>query len=749
MPQKLSSLFLLKSRWFAKAVKYIWISLLVFVLGTCLYVFLVILNPFDLFGGMPSLQAMEKPENDLSSEVISADGVSIGRYFRFNRSQVTYDQLSPVLVNTLLISEDHRFYDHSGMDFLSYLRVIKGMLTLSRQGGGSTLTQQTAKNLFSTRGEELKGKLAALGEPVELLISKTKEWIIAVKLEENFTKEEIIALYLNTVPFNNNAYGIKIAAQTYFHKGVKSLTIPEAALLVGMLQGTNRFNPIEYPERALTKRNDVLFKLYEHKYIKSRRTYDSLTRLPLQLKFSVENQNEGIATYFRSVLRKDLERWCKENGYDLLESGLKIYTTIDSRLQYLAEEAMQEQMRKLQKDFDNDWGDRNPWVDDNGRELEDFIQRKTERIPAYRHLVARYGKDSDSVRIMLHKKRPMTVFSWEGPRTVSFSTIDSLRYYNRFLHAGLMSMNPATGEVKAWVGGINHTYFKYDHVHQGKRQPGSTFKPFVYGKAMEDGYTPCFQLRDISPTIRIGNTTYHPPNSGGGFGDGTRYTLRQAMARSLNSITIQLMEKLQPSNVAAFAQRMGIVSKLDPVYSLGLGTSDVSLDEMVAAYCSFVNLGIYTEPYYIRRIEDKHGNVVADFVPKPRQVINEKTAYKMVHMLRGGVEEEGGSSSKLSATITENNQVGGKTGTTNNASDGWFIGITHNLVTGVWVGGDERSIHFPSWGAGSGARSALPIFDKFMTKVYKHPETEVTKGFFQQPSEMDITLECPEDDPEF
>jgi penicillin-binding protein 1A len=733
-----------KSRWFGKIVKTIWISLLVFVLGIGLYIFLVLQNPFDLFGDMPSLQAIENPKNDLSSEVISADGVSLGRYFRYNRSQVTYDELSPALVQTLLISEDHRFYDHSGMDFPSYLRVIKGLLTFSRQGGGSTLTQQTAKNLFSTRGEELRGKLADLAVSLDLLISKTKEWIIAVKLEENFTKEEIIALYLNTVPFNNNAYGIKIAAQTYFSKGIKNLTVSEAALLVGMLQGTNRFNPIEYPKRAQEKRNQVLYKLYEHKYIKSKRVYDSLARQPLRLKFSVEDPNAGIAAYFRSEMRKDLTKWCKENGYDLAESGLKIYTTIDSRLQYLAEEAVREQMRKLQKDFDRDWGDRNPWVDDSGRELPDFIQRKTERTETYRRLVARYGKGADSVKIMLNVKRPMSVFSWDGERTVNFSTLDSLRYYNRFLHAGLMSMDPATGEVKAWVGGIDHGYFQFDHVHQSKRQPGSTFKPFVYGKAMEDGYTPCFELLDLTPYIHIGGTTYHPPNASGGFGDGTKYTLRQALARSLNSVTVQLMEKLQPSNVAEFAQRMGIVSKLDPVYSLGLGTSDVALDELVAAYCGFVNLGVYTEPYYIQRIEDKYGKVIAEFVPKPRQVINEKTAYKMVYMLRGVVEEEGGSAGSLSVAVTENNEVGGKTGTTNNSSDGWFVGITHNLVTGVWVGGDERSIHFPTdkWGSGSGARSALPVFDKFMTKVYRHSETGISKGYFRQPSEMDITLDC-------
>jgi penicillin-binding protein 1A len=730
--EKINSFLLIERRWFKFVIRTIWILFFSFTIGVPLYVFLVIKNPGNLFGDLPGLQAVENPENDFSSEVISADGVSLGRYFRYNRSQITYNDLPHVLVRTLLISEDHRFHEHAGMDLWSFMRVLKGIITFDKQGGGSTLTQQTAKNLFRTRGDELKGKLAKLGAPIDLLISKTKEWIISVELERNFTKEEIIALYFNTVPFNNNAFGIKIAAETYFNKSLKKLNIQEAALLVGMLQSTFWYNPVEFPDRAIRKRNDVLTKLLDHKYI-SKRSCDSLKTLPLQLHFSVQNQNQGIATYFRSVLKSQLQQWCKENGYDLSESGLKIYTTIDSRLQMLAEQAMKEQMQKLQLEFDHEWGNRNPWVDENGEEIRDFVQRKIMRANAYKNLSLHFKSNPDSINIMLNRKKRMRIFTWRGERDTVFSSIDSLRYYNRFLQCGLLSMDPSTGEVKAWVGGINHKYFKYDHVHQGKRQPGSTFKPFVYGKAMEDGYSPCQEFLDVSPSININGNIYHPANSGGGFGSGKSFTLRQALAHSLNSVTIQLMDKLRPENVAGFAQRAGISSELDAVYSLGLGTSNVSLEEMVAAYCGFVNLGIYNEPYYVTRIEDKNGNILASFIPKSKQVMSEETAYKTVYLLRGGVEEEGGTSSALSDAVVSNNQIGGKTGTTDNASDGWYIGITHDLVTGVWVGGDEPSIHFPSWKFGSGAHAALPMWDKFMTKVYDHSSFGITKGNFKQP----------------
>ncbi len=481
------------------------------------------------------------------------------------------------------------------------------------------------------------------------------------------------------------------------------------------------------------------------RYIDSQASYDSLRNAPIQLTFAVQNQNQGSATYFRSVLRNDLLAWCKEHGYDLWESGLKIYTTIDSRMQQYAEEAVAEKMAKLQKEFEKQWKARskNPWVDDNGVEMKDFLQKKIKRSEIYRSLADRYGADSDSLKIMLNLKREMTVFTWKGERDTLFSYMDSLAYYNRFLQTGLMSMDPETGAIKAWVGGINHKYFKYDHVRQGTRQPGSTFKPFVYGTAIEAGYSPCLELLDISPTIKVSGGTWSPYNSDGTRGSGERMNLRQAMARSINSITAQMVQRVGPENVVEFAKRLGIKSPLDPVPSICLGTSNVSLYEMVAAYCSFVNLGIHIEPYYITRIEDRNGNVIENFVPKTRQAMDEKTAFKMIYMLQGGVQESGGTSLGLSYDLRKDNEIGGKTGTTNDASDGWYMGVTHNLVTGVWVGGDERSIHFPSWDFGQGGRSARPIWDGYMTRVYRHPETGYKKGFFKRPEGgLDMTLDC-------
>ena len=734
----------MQNSWFKKAVKAVWIVFLCVIIGGPLYVYTVSIDLLGLFGGMPSYAAIENPQNDLSSELISADGVSLGRYFRYNRSQVSYDQLSPDLVNTLLLSEDHRFYDHAGMDFWAYPRVFWGILTFNSAGGGSTITQQLAKNLY-TINPELDGHLSNLGSLPRRIIQKTKEWIISIQLERNFTKEEIITMYLNTSDFSSNAYGIKVAAETYFNKQPDSLNIQESAVLVGMLQAPTFYNPHRNPENSLRKRNEVLYKLYYHGYIKDRAQYDSIKSLPIDLKYQVQNHNKGIATYFRSILTTYLMDWCKERGYDLWESGLKIYTTIDSRMQQMAEEATSEHMAVLQAEFEKQWKLRGkePWVDDDGHEIKNFLQRKIKKTVAYKALVQKYGEDSDSVNIMLNVKKPMTVFSWKGERDTLFSSMDSLRYYNRFLQSGMMSMDPVTGAIRAWVGGIDFKYFKYDHVKQSTRQPGSTFKPFVYGKAIEDGYSPCYQLLDISPVIKVSGGTWYPENAEGGYGTGTKYNLRQAMARSINSISAQLMDHVKPQNVVDFAQRLGITTHLEPVPSLCLGTSDVTLHDMVSAYCSFVNLGIHTEPYFLTRIEDKNGNVIETFVPKTRQAMDEKTAYKMIYMLQGGIEEEGGTSRGVSYVLKKDNEIGGKTGTTDNASDGWYMGITHNLVTGVWVGGDERSIHFPSWSFGAGSKTARPIWDKYMVKVYENPEVGYGKGLFRRPStSLDMTLNC-------
>jgi len=728
-----------------KAIKGIWILFCCIIVVVPVYVYTVSIDLFGLFGKMPGYTAIENPENDLSSELISADGVSLGRYFLYHRSQVNYHQLSPDLVNALILSEDHRFYGHAGMDFWAYPRVLWGIVTFNSAGGGSTITQQLAKNLY-TQNPDLDGPIASLGVWPRRIIQKTKEWIISIHLERNFTKEEIITMYLNTSNFGSNAYGIKVASETYFSKQPADLNILESSVLVGMLQNPSLFNPFYRPENAFKKRNQVLYKLFKHGYIRTNAAYDSLKSLPIVLDYKVENHNEGIAPYFRTILRSRLSQWCRENNYDLVESGLKIYTTIDSRMQQHAEQAMAEHMTMLQEEFNRQWKQRGsePWVDEGGYELADFPERKIRRTALYKALVKKYADYPDSVDIMLNIKRPMRVFSWQGERDTLFSSMDSLRYYNRFLHAGLMAMDPQTGEVKAWVGGIKHKYFKYDHVRSGTRQAGSIFKPFVYGKAIEEGYSPCQTLLDISPMITLPDgSTWQPPNAGGDFGSGEPLTLRQALAQSKNSISAQVMEMIRPVNVVEFARRLGISTQLDPVPSLALGTSNVSLYEMVAAYSSFVNLGIYTDPYYITRIEDKHGNVIESFIPQTRQVMDEKTAYKMVYMLRGGVEEAGGTSSAIKPFLKLDNELGGKTGTTDNASDGWYMGITNNLVTGVWVGGEEPTIHFPSWVFGAGGKTARPVWEKFMMQVYQDPSIGYGKGTFNRPTDsLDMTLDC-------
>ncbi|HMG94138.1 MAG TPA: transglycosylase domain-containing protein [Chryseolinea sp.] len=717
---RMKKLLLSRRRWYKKGVKAIWIVFTCFMLGLPTYIFCVNVNLFGFFGEMPSLRDIENPENDLSSELISADGISLGRYFRFNRSQVSYSQLSPELINTLLISEDHRFHEHSGLDFQAFVRVIYGVLTfdVSAKGGGSTVTQQLAKNLF-TINPELDGSLAKLGAVPRRVIQKTKEWIIAIELEKNFTKEEIIAMYLNTCNFGSNAFGIKVASETYFKKRPAIVNIQESAVLVGLLQNPSLYNPRYNPNNALTKRNQVLYKLYSHGYFKSQQQYDSLVALPIRLNYSVQNQNAGIAPYFLNAIESDLERWCKEHGYNLLESGLKIYTTIDSRMQRHANAAVGESMKAQQQIFNEHWRGKNPWIDESGKEIEGFLDSRIKQTDIYRNLVSKYGEHSDSVMIKLKEKKRMRIFTWNGERDTVFNFFDSLSYYKRFLQAGFMAMNPETGAVKAWVGGISYKFFKYDQVRQGKRQPGSTFKPVVYGTAIEAGFNPCQKLQDISPTITLANRkTWTPPNALGDFGTGEWYTLRQALALSKNSITAQIMQRTGIENIISFARRIGITSHLDAVPTLSLGVSDLSVYELVGAYSTFVNLGTYTQPYFITKIEDRNGNVIQNFVPKIKQGISEQTAFTMVHMLMGGVQEEGGSSRSLSEEVTADNEVGGKTGTTNDASDGWYIGITHNLVAGAWVGGVERNIRYRQWSMGQGGRTALPIWDSFMRKVY-------------------------------
>jgi penicillin-binding protein 1A len=724
-------------------VRTVWVLLFILLVALPVYIYTVSIDLGGLYGGMPSLKSLENPENDLSSELISSDNVSLGRYYRFNRSQASYEDLSPELVNTLIASEDHRFNEHSGIDLTGLMRAVAGVITFQYAGGGSTVTMQLAENLFKTLAED-EGHLYKV-PGLKKIIIKTKEWIIAAQLERNFTKKEILAMYLNTVSFGSNAYGIKTASETFFAKTTDSLNYQESAVLIGLLQGTTAFSPITNYDRSVTKRNQVLGKIYRHGLI-TREELDSLRETPIDLShYDVANHNTGLATYFRAMIKNELTRWGKDHGYDLYEDGLKIYTTIDSRMQQYAEDAMKNHMTELQKTFYEHWKGKNPWRDLEGKEIPDFLISRFKRTQHYRNLVKKYGKDSDSLKIVMNTPKPMTVFSWAGEIDTTLSPLDSINYYKHFLQSGMMSMDPHTGHIKAWVGGINHKYFKYDHVRQGKRQPGSTFKPFVYGAAIENGYPPCYLVPDAMVTFQVVGDppTWSPPNADGKYGTGEKMTIRQGLARSVNTVTAYLMQVIHPENVVNFAHRVGIESHLDPVPSLCLGVNDVSVFELVGAYSTFANMGITTKPYYITRIEDKNGNVIENFVPKTKQAISPQTAYKMLYMLRGGVEERGGTSQGLSMELKLDNEIGGKTGTTNNASDGWYMGVTKDLVTGIWVGGDERSIHFREWYLGSGGKTARPIWDIFMRQVYNDPKLGYTKGKFQQPpGGLDVALDC-------
>lgn len=719
-----------------QAIKYIaktlWIGLAIFVIGV-LSLFLMVKNDvFGWFGGLPSLQALERPDPDLSSELISSDGVSLGKYFRKNRTPVTYDELSPELINTLLVTEDIRFKNHSGIDLKGLIRAIAGQMVGIFQGGGSTITMQLAENLYRTNSDQ-RGSLYKYPS-IGRLITKVKEWIISVQLEKSYTKEEILAMYLNTIEYGSNSYGIKVAAQTFFNKLPSQLNYQESASLVGSINKPTAFNPVYNPERAKRKRTEVLWNV--HKYgIIDRETYDSLKNKELELNYLVESQNEGLATYFRNVAKTYLVSWAKENGYDLFEDGLKIYTTIDSRLQQYAEKAIASHMDTLQQVFNRHWKNRNPWINENNKEIPEFLDNAITRTETYLSLVSRYGSDKDSIQYYLNLKKPMTIFSWQGEIDTVFSSYDSLNYYKRFLQAGFMAMDPRTGYIKAWVGGINHKYFKYDHVMQGKRQPGSTFKPFVYAAALDNGWSPCQTAVDAPVSFPLPGQdppTWVPQNSNGKF-TGAIYTFREAMAKSVNSITAWIMSKIGPATVVEYAKRLGIESELEAVPSLCLGAGgDVSVYEMVGAYSTFVNKGTHVTPFYISRIEDKNGNVIQQFVPDEQEAINEETAFLMLHMLKGTVEI--GTARGLNPKILRNNEIGAKTGTTQNASDGWFIGVTRDLVAGAWVGGDDRSIRFREWYMGQGGRTALPIWEKFMLQVYQDQTLGYEKGRFERPT---------------
>lgn len=736
------------SNWAKKTVKFLWIAFAAGFFGFIIFVWMVSVDFLGLFGALPDFKTLENPDSEVASELYSIDGFLLGTYARENRSPVSYNELSPNLINALVATEDVRFEDHSGIDVRAMARVFFKSLILGQDaGGGSTLSQQTAKNLFKTRTDANQGFLSSI-PGLRMLIIKTKEWIVASQLEKAYTKQEILTMYLNTSEFGSNAYGIKTAARTFFNKAPHELDIQEAAVLVGLFKAPTYYSPVYNPDNSLRRRNTVLSQMVKNNSL-SQVEYDSISKMPIELDYRVQNQNIGLATYFREVVKADLLRWTKENiksdgsSYDLFGDGLKIYVTIDSRMQRYAEEAVEEHMSALQKLFYKEMGSREPWVDGDNRVIPNFIEDAVKRTEAYRLLKLRYKNDTDSIDIKLNEKKKMRIFSWEGEIDTLMSTMDSLKYYKKFLQTGFVSMDPHTGHIKAWVGGIDHKYFKFDHVKQGKRQPGSTFKPFVYAAAIENGYSPCYTVVDQPVEVYIpGQPAWSPSNADGKF-TYQKMTIRKAMAQSINSVTAFMMKKLSPKIVVETARRMGVTSDLQEVPALALGVNDVSVLEMVGAFGTFVNKGEHTTPFYIDRIEDKNGNVIQQFTPKKRPAMSEEHAYLMTYMLRGGFEEASGTSQGVPWSLREGNELGGKTGTTQNASDGWYIGMSKDLVSGAWTGGDDRAIHFRSWISGQGGRTARPIWVKYMEKVYADKELGYTKGPFPRPERpLSIEIDC-------
>ena len=720
---------------------------LILVYFVILFFCAIELNFLWLFGYSPDMTDIRNPIMSLSSEVYSADGKLLGKYYKENRSPVEFKQISPNIINALVATEDARFYQHNGVDFYSFISSIRATVKGDRRGG-STITQQLAKNLFETRKKKSQGFIKHI--PVfHTIVFKCKEWITAYKIEHVYSKQEILTLYLNTVPFGNNSFGIKTASKKYFNKNPDAVNTDEAATLVGMLKATSTYNPIRNPEKAIERRNTVLKQMAKYKYITDA-ALKAYVDTPLKLDLSfVEDESQGDS-YIRRAVEKWLAKWCADNDVDLYEDGLKIYTTIDSRLQQYAEEAVAEKMKMLQKRFDNLWGKRNPWRDPDGNEIPDYAFKASQKLPSYKLLNKKYAGNADSIRKFFSRPKKMRVFSWHGERDTTFSTLDSIAYYARLLNTGMMTIEPTSGKIKVWVGGIDHKYFNYDHVNQSKRQAGSTFKPFAYLTALDNGFTPCYKFTDKPVSIKFKtkgkDDVWEPKNASYSFSY-QEMSLRLAMGRSVNSITAQLTEKVGWDKVVEYAHKCGIESHLESVPSVSLGTNDVSVYEMVRAYSTFLNHGEKINPLLVSKIIDQEGNVLQEFALKSERVISEEIAWLMLYMFRGGMEEPGGTSQALweyTGLWKKDNQIGGKTGTSSDFVDGWYMGITKDLITGVWVGADDRSIHFTTSESGEGSHTALPIFGRFMEKVYADPKSGYTWGAFPKPW-VKITKEytCP------
>ena len=729
MPQEKTSSYI-KLTWLIVWLPFIFLVLLVSLIST------------ELFFDLPSVVELQNPKSNLATVIYSSDSKTLGKYYSENRVSVKYYELDQDLIDALISTEDARFKDHSGIDVKALARSASGVITGNmNKGGGSTLTQQLAKMMFPRQ---------KLSKP-KMVLQKLKEWVIAARLEKNYTKDEILAMYLNKFDFLNQAVGIKSAAQIYFNRSQDSLEIQQAAMLIGMAKNPSLFNPIKKADTTLHRRNVVLSQMVKYGFL-TKEKFDSLKALPLGIKFQPEDHNDGLAPYFREYLReKFMKEWCEKHinpetnkPYNIYKDGLKIYTTIDSRMQGYAEEAVNEHMTDLQKLFNKECKTKKnaPFAwNVNKEQIENIMVSSMKRSDRYRGL-KNDGLSREEILVEFKKPVKMTVYSIRGEIDTVMSPWDSIRYYKSFLHTGFIAIQPTTGYVKAWVGGVNHKHFKFDHVKVGRRQVGSTFKPFVYALAIQEGYSPCYQV----PNVRTCITTpdgkeWCPDNSDGEKGTGKMITLRKALAGSVNYVSAFLIKRFGPEAVINLVRRMGITAPIDAVPSICLGTPDISVFEMVAANATFANKGTYIQPTFITRIEDKNGKVLEEFMPTTDEVFSEQNAYAIIQLMRGVVDY--GTGARLRGKYNLRNEIAGKTGTTQNNADGWFMGLTPELVAGCWTGGEERSVHFNSTNEGQGASMALPIWGKFFQKIYADKTLKLTKAGFQKPNNMgDVEIDC-------
>jgi penicillin-binding protein 1A len=743
-----------KNGTYRRSIKIFWI---VFSIGVFSFVSIFLAAGFGLLGKMPEFRQLENPKTNLATQIYSSDNKVIGKfYYNDNRTPLYYEEIPKNLIDALIATEDERFYDHSGIDLRSTLRAV---VYLGEKGGASTVSQQLARQLFT--GVRSRNTLDAV-------IQKIKEWVIAVQLERRYAKKEILTMYLNLYDFNYNADGLRSAANIYFSKEPSDLLMEESAMLVGMLKNSSLYNPIRRPELVISRRNIVFQQMLRNEML-TQKEVDSLQQLPLQIQFNPQSHREGLATYFRAYLRQFMLNWIQDNPkpdgekYNLYLDGLTIYTTLDSKMQTYAENAVKEHMSNLQDAFFEQntpkWNPTAPFLDLTEKEVERLMNQAMRRSERWRKMKLA-GETEDDIKASFEQKTAMKIFSWKGEIDTVMSPIDSIRHYKHFLRSGMMSMDPQTGHVKAWVGGINYKHFQFDHVYQGKRQIGSTFKPFVYASAIDQlKLSPCDSFPDGFYCVEARKFGAHeawcPKNSGDRY-TGMR-TLKNALANSVNTISARLIDKVGPGPISKLAADLGISSKIPNVPSIALGTADLSVYEMVAAYGAFANQGIYVKPVMVTRIEDKNGTVLFEATPETRDVLSAESAYVTVKLLEGVTESGSGIRLRHRGAEENNpyfgtvvtgypyefqNPIAGKTGTTQNQSDGWFIGMVPNLVTGVWVGGEDRATHFNSIAYGQGATMALPIWALYMKKLYEDPLLEVSIDSFPAPEKVSIPLDC-------